>query len=69
MSSVAYTKCPLCQSDARSLWLDLNVCKCQSCNLLFRYPASSLKELDNLYKTSWGDANNQLDETGATSPE
>jgi 2-polyprenyl-3-methyl-5-hydroxy-6-metoxy-1,4-benzoquinol methylase len=36
---------------------------------LFRYPASSLKELDDLYKTSWGDANNQLEETGATSPE
>jgi len=62
-------KCPLCKSNAKSLWPELKVCKCQSCQLLFRYPAATEEELAVLYRTSWGDPNNQTDETGATSQE
>lgn len=69
MNSIVIKKCPLCSSDAKSLWPKLNVCKCQSCNLMFRYPAPSLDELGTLYETSWGDPTHQLDETGATSPD
>lgn len=69
MNSIAIKKCPLCSSDAKSLWPELNVCKCQSCELLFRYPAPSLDELGTLYETSWDDPIHQLDETGATSPD
>jgi 2-polyprenyl-3-methyl-5-hydroxy-6-metoxy-1,4-benzoquinol methylase len=67
MNNIVIKKCPLCSSDAKSLWPQLHLCKCQSCGLLFRYPAPSLDELSSLYETSWGDPNNQLDETGATS--
>lgn len=67
MNSILTKKCPLCLSDSKSLWPKINVCKCCSCGLLFRYPALSLSELDVLYETSWSHPNDQLDETGATS--
>jgi 2-polyprenyl-3-methyl-5-hydroxy-6-metoxy-1,4-benzoquinol methylase len=67
MNSTIHAKCPFCQSDAKSLWPEVKVCQCKSCDLLFRYPVPALKELEVLYQTSWDDPTNQIDETGATS--
>jgi len=69
MNSFVNIKCPLCQSDAKSLWPEVKVCKCQSCNLIFRSPALSMEELEGLYQTSWKDPMLETDETGATNPE
>ena len=69
MNFTKIIKCPLCQSDAKSLWPAVRVCKCSSCNLLFRYPISSPDELKILYETSWSNPIKEIEETGATSSE
>ncbi len=66
MVDIVIKNCPLCSSEAKSLWPALNVWKCRACGLLFRNPAPSPDTLGTLYETSWSDPTHQLDETGAT---
>jgi len=60
------TQCPFCEGDVGSYWPTVNVRRCFSCDLLFRNPLPSQKELTALYEESWSDPMENTSETGGT---
>jgi 2-polyprenyl-3-methyl-5-hydroxy-6-metoxy-1,4-benzoquinol methylase len=60
--------CKYCGTVAVEVWPTIDVYKCSSCGLHFRYPVPTPEELDALYKRGWGGPNTNLHETGGTTP-
>jgi len=59
--------CPYCQGSANLYWRGVfEWWECQRCRLLFRFPAPTDEQLQDLYANSWTDPNAHRAETGGT---
>jgi hypothetical protein len=58
--------CALCGKEASPHWEAIGIWKCSSCGLLFRNPLPSQEDLAQLYKTSWINPLESMNETGST---
>jgi glycosyltransferase involved in cell wall biosynthesis/SAM-dependent methyltransferase len=61
--------CPLCQKQMLEKHVYDGFRRCARCALILRYPIPKPQELDALYRTSWSHPEENVRETGGTTPE
>ena len=68
-SSNALARCPFCEGAETPSRLLGAFRRCGSCGLLFRDPMPTSRDLESLYKQSWGTPKENVNETGGTTEE
>lgn len=69
ISTNAIAACPFCGGNILPHWIKVNIWRCLSCSLLFRYPFPTDEELFELYNKGWSCPEANRNETGSTDDE